>query len=95
MRRRKQRPLFLIDIAVPRDLDPAINDLDNVYLYNIDDLKEVVEAGLAAPPARGGQGRAPGDRRNLEIPGLAANHGGLPHHHRPQGEGRGHLRRRS
>jgi glutamyl-tRNA reductase len=43
MRRRKQRPLFLIDIAVPRDLDPAINNLDNVYLYNIDDLKEVVE----------------------------------------------------
>ena len=43
MRRRKQRPLFLIDIAVPRDLDPAINDLDNVYLYNIDDLNEVVE----------------------------------------------------
>jgi glutamyl-tRNA reductase len=43
MRRRKQRPLFLIDIAVPRDLDPSINDLDNVYLYNIDDLKEVVE----------------------------------------------------
>jgi len=42
MRRRKQRPLFLIDIAVPRDLDPRINDLDNVYLYNIDDLKEVV-----------------------------------------------------
>jgi glutamyl-tRNA reductase len=43
MRPRKQRPLFLIDIAVPRDLDPQINDLDNVYLYNIDDLKEVVE----------------------------------------------------
>jgi glutamyl-tRNA reductase len=45
MRRRKQRPLFLIDIAVPRDLDPGINDLDNVYLYNIDDLQEVVEQG--------------------------------------------------
>ncbi len=43
MKRRKQRPLFLIDIAVPRDLDPDINELDNVYLYNIDDLKEVVE----------------------------------------------------
>jgi glutamyl-tRNA reductase len=43
MRRRKQRPLFMIDIGVPRDLDPVINDLDNVYLYNIDDLKEVVE----------------------------------------------------
>ncbi len=46
MRRRKQRPLFLIDIAVPRDLDPRINDLDNVYLYNIDDLKEVVELNV-------------------------------------------------
>jgi len=43
MRRRKNRPLFFIDIAVPRDLDPAINELDNVYLYDIDDLKNVVE----------------------------------------------------
>jgi glutamyl-tRNA reductase len=48
MRRRKQRPLFMIDIAVPRDLDPAINDLDNVYLYNIDDLQEVVEQSRQA-----------------------------------------------
>jgi glutamyl-tRNA reductase len=46
MRKRKQRPLFLIDIAVPRDLDPAINDLDNVYLYNIDDLQGVIQANL-------------------------------------------------
>jgi glutamyl-tRNA reductase len=46
MRRRRQRPLFLIDIAVPRDLDPAINDLDNVYLYNIDDLREVVDGNV-------------------------------------------------
>ena len=43
MRKRKNKPLFLIDIAVPRDIDPAINDLDNVYLYDIDDLNHVVE----------------------------------------------------
>ena len=43
MRQRKYRPLFLIDIAVPRDLDPEINDLDDVYLYDIDDLANVVE----------------------------------------------------
>lgn len=43
MRQRKNRPLFLIDIAVPRDLDPELNELDNVYLYDIDDLKNVVD----------------------------------------------------
>jgi len=43
MRERRNRPLFFIDIAVPRDLDPAINELDNVYLYDIDDLNNVVE----------------------------------------------------
>ncbi len=43
MRQRMNSPLFLIDIAVPRDLDPALNDLDNVYLYDIDNLTDVVE----------------------------------------------------
>lgn len=43
MRGRRNRPLFFIDIAVPRDLDPAINELENVYLYDIDDLNNVVE----------------------------------------------------
>lgn len=43
MRERRNRPLFFIDIAVPRDLDPAINTLDNVYLYDVDDLMHVVE----------------------------------------------------
>jgi glutamyl-tRNA reductase len=44
---RKGRPLFLIDLAVPRDLDPAIHELDACYLYDIDDLESVVAAGLA------------------------------------------------
>lgn len=45
-KKRNHRPLFMIDIAVPRDLDPAINDLDNVFLYDIDDLEGIVEANL-------------------------------------------------
>jgi glutamyl-tRNA reductase len=42
MRRRKQRLLFIVDIAVPRDVEPEINGLENVYLYNIDDLEQIV-----------------------------------------------------
>lgn len=41
MKRRRQRPLLLIDIAVPRDIDPAVNELENVYLYNVDDLQSI------------------------------------------------------
>lgn len=47
LKKRKHRPMFFIDIAVPRDIDPDVNSLDNVYLYDIDDLKEVVEENLA------------------------------------------------
>lgn len=43
MRARMNRPLFFIDIAVPRDLDPKLNELENVYLYDIDDLSSVVQ----------------------------------------------------
>lgn len=44
--RRKNRPMFFIDIAVPRNIDPALNDIDNIFLYDIDDLQHVVEANL-------------------------------------------------
>ena len=44
---RRGRPLFLIDLAVPRDLDPAIHDLDGCFLYDIDDLEAVVATSLA------------------------------------------------
>jgi len=43
---RRNKPMFLIDIAVPRNIEPAVNDLDNVFLYDIDDLQEVVNANL-------------------------------------------------
>jgi glutamyl-tRNA reductase len=41
MKRRKHRPLLLIDLAVPRDIDPAVSRIDNVYLYNVDDLQSI------------------------------------------------------
>jgi len=46
MHRRKNRPMFFIDIAVPRNVDPAVNQLENVYLYDIDHLQGVVEANM-------------------------------------------------
>ncbi len=44
IRVRKNRPMFFIDIAVPRDVDPEINELDNVYVYDIDDLQSIVQS---------------------------------------------------
>jgi glutamyl-tRNA reductase len=41
---RKNRPMFFVDISVPRNIDPAINELDNAFVYDIDDLGQVVEA---------------------------------------------------
>ena len=43
---RKQRPLFLIDISVPRNIDPEINKISNVYLYDIDDIGKMIEGNL-------------------------------------------------
>jgi glutamyl-tRNA reductase len=41
---RKNHPMFFVDIAVPRDIDPAVNELDNAFVYDIDDLEQVVDA---------------------------------------------------
>jgi len=46
MKKRGNRPLFMIDIAVPRDLDPEIQNCNNVYLFNIDDLQEIVNENM-------------------------------------------------
>jgi glutamyl-tRNA reductase len=43
LKKRRHRPMFLVDIAVPRDIDPACAELDDVYLYSIDDLQQVVD----------------------------------------------------
>lgn len=46
LHRRKNHLLFLIDIAVPRDIDPASDNIDNVYLYNIDNLQDIVDENI-------------------------------------------------
>ncbi len=46
LRRRRYRPLFLIDLSVPRNIDPAVNKLDNVYLYDIDALESIARENI-------------------------------------------------
>lgn len=46
LRRRRHRPMFMVDIAVPRDIDPAVQRLDDVYLFTIDDLQQVVDENM-------------------------------------------------
>ena len=48
LERRRNRPMFFIDIAVPRDIDPRLNDVDGCFLYDIDDLQQVAAANLAS-----------------------------------------------
>jgi glutamyl-tRNA reductase len=45
--RRRSGPLFIIDVAVPRDVDPAVTEIEQVFLYNIDDLQTIVEENLS------------------------------------------------
>jgi glutamyl-tRNA reductase len=46
MRGRRNRPLFVIDLAVPRDVEPAVNELEGVYLYDVDSLRQLAEHSL-------------------------------------------------
>ncbi|MBI4687236.1 MAG: glutamyl-tRNA reductase [Nitrospirae bacterium] len=46
MKQRKNKPMFIIDISVPRNVEPEINDLDNIYLYDVDDLQGVIKTNI-------------------------------------------------
>jgi glutamyl-tRNA reductase len=48
LRQRKRRPIFMVDIAVPRDIDPEVAALEDVYLYTVDDLQTIIQEGLAS-----------------------------------------------
>ena len=47
LKKRKYRPMFMVDLAVPRDIEPEVKSLEDVYLYTVDDLASVVQAGQA------------------------------------------------
>ncbi|WP_207062329.1 glutamyl-tRNA reductase [Motiliproteus sp. SC1-56] len=46
LKKRKHRPMFMVDIAVPRDIEPEVEELSDVYLYSVDDLREVIEENV-------------------------------------------------
>jgi glutamyl-tRNA reductase len=46
LKKRRRKPIFMVDIAVPRDIEPEVGDLDDVYLYAVDDLEEVIQENL-------------------------------------------------
>jgi len=58
LRRRRHRPLFMVDLAVPRDIEPEVRQLEDVYLYTVDDLADVVQTGRAQREAAVAQAEA-------------------------------------
>ncbi len=58
IKRRKHRPMFMVDLAVPRDIEPEVKALRDVYLYTVDDLAKVVQTGLANRQAAVAQAEA-------------------------------------
>lgn len=58
MRKRRARPLFMIDLALPRDIDARVAELENVFLYNLDDLGKIAAQNLAARTSEVGRARA-------------------------------------
>lgn len=66
MRVRRRQPMFLVDIAVPRDIDPTVAEVEDVYLYTIDDLRSVIEENMRSRQAAALQAQ--------EIIDLEANH---------------------
>ena len=58
LRHRKHRPMFMVDLAVPRDIEPEVKSLEDVYLYTVDDLSEVVQTGQANRQAAVAQAEA-------------------------------------
>ncbi len=70
LKKRRHRPMFMVDIAVPRDIEPQVGELDDVYLYTVDDLHDVIDENLRA------REQAAEDARVIVEEGVAAYHQG-------------------
>ena len=57
LRKRRRRPIFMLDLAVPRDIEPAVADLEDIYLFSIDDLQQLVEENRQSREAAAGGAR--------------------------------------
>lgn len=55
LKQRRHQPMFMVDLAVPRDIDPAAADLDDIYLYTVDDLKDIIQDNLRSRRAAAAQ----------------------------------------
>jgi glutamyl-tRNA reductase len=81
MRRRATRPLFFIDLALPRNIAPEVADLANVFLYNLDDLGGIAEENLALRQAELGRVRSLLAEKAADLwrqmePRMGGNHSG-------------------
>lgn len=72
--RRNGRPIFIIDLAVPRDAEPTLNELENVYLYDIDSLEQIVRQALEVRQAEVVRCEKMIDRHVAEFVGWMRNH---------------------
>ena len=55
LKQRRHRPMLMVDLAVPRDIDPAVAEFDDVYLYTVDDLKDIIQDNLRSRRAAADQ----------------------------------------
>ena len=95
MKERKQRPVFIIDISVPRNIDPEINDLDNVYLYNVDDLQGVVDANMFERQKEAEKAEKIIEEEIGDLSEVAVFSGFCPDDCSPEGKGGGDQERRN
>src|SRR5437879_9341770 len=67
LRARRRRPMFMVDLAVPRDIEPEVGELDDVFLYTVDDLAEIVSLNLDARRSAVDQAEAIIDRKSTRL----------------------------